>query len=189
MPWPRKAAYRPASHRPAPRRAPKPLEMSSGVQSGPRWTAYCRLLRAQWFRAGERCHYCSHPFAAPELIEVCHLLRKESIPAGTLWRDLPLAPGHGRNAGTNGNRRCPVCQLNCNYLSFAVFDAPRDPETGLDLRFPAAFIAREMAKLKGARRRSAPYSPVIPPKPGPENGKSASDSKTASKSEGLGRDW
>lgn len=110
--------------------------------SGRTWDAFRQQLIAQWWREGRTCHYCGHGFAAPNLIEVCHLISWRVRP-DLGWVRSNLAPGHGRTART-GDRRCPEpsCRLNCNYIATAP-DAPRD-KNGADLPFTPEFTARQV---------------------------------------------
>jgi hypothetical protein len=130
-----------------------PFERSTGKPSGPRWTAYRKVLIAGWARQGAVCFYCRHAFSAPQFIEVCHLISPILRP-DLAWRPDNLVPGHGRNAGKKGNRRCPFCQLNCNFIAAMAPDAPKDPETGEDLPFTEEFLARQFALLTNSGRNS-----------------------------------
>jgi hypothetical protein len=139
-------------------RTRRPLELSAGRPYGQRWTRYCAGLRAGWFRAGRNCFYCQHPFAAPHLIEVAHLI-SPLIRADLGWSRDNLVPSHGPGKKT-GNKRCPLpeCDLNCNWLAHNSPDAPKDKD-GADLPFTPEFLARvqrERAQFTG--------KPVIPGK-------------------------
>lgn len=164
----------------------KPLEKSRGKPEGPRWSAYRKQLIAQWARQGRTCFYCGHPFAAPGLIEVCHLISKLVRP-DLAWDRDNLVPGHGRNAGRYGNRRCPECQLNCNWIAAVNPNAPKDPATGADLPFSPQFIAEQIAELRNSGRNSKPgLFEQNSPKPG---GGSKTPPITVSHPEGVGREW
>jgi hypothetical protein len=121
-------------------RSRRPLELSTGRPWGQRWTKYRAALVMAWWRAGRACFYCGHPFAAPQLIEVAHLISPIVAPQLSWDRD-NLVPSHGA-----GKRRCPIpeCDLNCNWLSHNAPDAPKD-ENGADLPFTPQFLTRATA--------------------------------------------
>lgn len=146
----------------------KPLELSTGRPHGPRWDAYVKQLRWAWFRAGRPCYYCGHPFAAAQLIEVCHLV-SPLIKPELAWSRDNLAPGHGPTKKT-GNKRCPIpeCNLNCNWLAHNSPDAPKD-EDGADRPFTPEFLARQQrarAQFRGRNGKPAISREIQPEPPG-----------------------
>lgn len=120
-------------------RSRRPAERSQSRPYGPKWTAYRKALTLRWFAAGQVCYYCRHKFTAPGLIEVCHLISPIVRP-DLAWDPGNLAPGHGSTA-----RRCPTCDLNCNYVAAIAPDAVKD-DNGADLPFTDQLIARQVRK-------------------------------------------
>jgi hypothetical protein len=175
-----------------------PAERTVGRPSGPRWSKYRKLVIARW--AGRPCYYCGHGFAAPQLIEVCHLISPILRP-DLAWNPGNLVPGHGA-----GKRRCPECQLACNYCAAVAPDAIKN-DAGEDLPFTPEFLARQQAEhanylakngrpgAKPANRRhsSAPRSAIIPANPrnsGPDSASPAGSAAEVTQSdESPGRVW
>ena len=143
----------------------KPYELSRGRPYGSRWTAYCKILRADWFRSGRTCHYCGHGFTAPQLIEVGHLVSPRIRP-DLAWDPGVLVPCHGGTYKAR-NKRCPVpeCDLNCNWIAHNSPDSRKD-ENGFDLPFSPQFLARAQAERALFLRRpgnSGKPRPLIVP--------------------------
>jgi hypothetical protein len=175
-----------------------PAERTVGRPSGPRWSKYRRLVIARW--AGRPCYYCGHGFAAPQLIEVCHLISPILRP-DLAWNPGNLVPGHGA-----GKRRCPhrdengeLCDLNCNWLAHNSPDAIKN-EAGQDMPFTPQFLARQ-AKARAQFRRqltigrhSSPgQSAIIRANPRNSSGNPASPAGSAAEvtqsDESPGRVW
>jgi hypothetical protein len=115
---------------------------------------YSRQLRAGWFRGGRRCYYCGHPFAAPHLIEVGHIISWRLRP-DLAWSRDNLAPVHGPSKRA-GDKRCPEtgCNLNCNWIAHNTPDAPRRQD-GTSLPFTPEFLARAQAERVSFLRKPA----------------------------------
>jgi hypothetical protein len=113
-----------------------------------------------WWRAGRPCYYCGHSFAAPQLIEVAHLISPIVAPQLS-WDRGNLVPSHGA-----GKKRCPEkeCNLNCNWLAHNSPDAPKD-ESGADLPFTPEFMARQARqRAQFQRKRGIPAIPRAVPR-------------------------
>jgi hypothetical protein len=120
---------------------------------------------AAWWRAGRPCYYCGHSFAAPQLIEVAHLISPVVAPH-LAWDRGNLVPSHGA-----GKRRCKErgCDLNCNWLAHNSPDAPKDGN-GADLPFTSEFMARQARQRARYRAKNSNpgISREIPPPSPPE---------------------
>jgi hypothetical protein len=157
-------------------RSRRPLELSTGRPHGHRWTKYRAGLVADWWRSGRTCFYCQHGFAAPQLIEVAHLISPIVAPQ-LAWDRGNLVPAHGA-----GNRRCKTnwCNLNCNWLAHNSPDAPKAPD-GSDLPFTPEFMARQARQRAQFLRKRGILAPKREiPSSAPGNGRNG---------DFCGREW
>ena len=156
-------------------RAYVPAELSSGRPSGPKWSAYARMLKARWWQAGRRCYYCSHRFLGPDYMEAAHLISPLVAPAKG-WSPDNLVPAHGSTKRVD--RRCPEpdCQLNCNWAAHnsPLCHSNKNPD-GEDLPFTPEILAllqadrrqflaakRAIPRDSGGNPGQAPRKLVIP---------------------------
>lgn len=104
--------------------------------AGAQWQS----VRREVFRQqGLTCYHCGHP-CRPGLATVQHLLSPRTHP------QLSYSLSNLRVAHSGGQRRCPVCDLDCQAIS-ASNTAPRD-ERGRPLPFPPEYLRQKIAERR-----------------------------------------
>lgn len=142
-------------------RSVRPLELSRGKPTGPRWAAYRKMLFRRW---GNRpCWYCHEPIA-PGMGEVEHRISWRRRP-DLAWQEFcpdgepNLVPVHGA-----GRKRSPS-GLACNLIA-ASNTVARD-EMGRPLPFSTEYIAEKVSERRAflASGRAGKQFPRNPPAP------------------------